>query len=168
MNMEPIFKSCFWVMLLMFALFSCKSPGSFTGNYKYESECLGSDLDGTQTLRVWGRGLTRSDGINQAQKNGIRDLLFKGIRSGNQNDDCNMRPIVNVVNARTKYQDYFDNFFADDGEFRDFILYESRSGKRLKIRRESKNSGFQKTYNTVIKVKTSGLRKKMIEDGIIK
>ena len=66
------------VLLLTSSLFmSCGTPQrQIAGNYNYETECLGVELDGSQTLRAWGSGRNRSDAVEQAKKNGIRDVMF--------------------------------------------------------------------------------------------
>ena len=42
-----------------------------------------------RTLRAWGRGKNRTDAIEQAKKNAVRDVLFKGVAA----------VVVNVVCA---------------------------------------------------------------------
>ena len=47
------------------------------GYYTIESECLGSELDGSITLRAWGTGRNRFDAVDQAKKNALREVIFK-------------------------------------------------------------------------------------------
>ena len=47
-----------------------------------EIECLGTELDGTETLRVQGKGSSKSDAIEQAKKNAVYAVIFQGIRNG--------------------------------------------------------------------------------------
>src|SRR6218665_1581249 len=96
-----------------------KKKASMAGEYKYESECMGVEGDGSQTLKAWGTGNSKNDAVEQAKKNAVRDVLFKGIRNGK--DECNVKPVINEVNAQEKYEDYFNKFFSDDGPYKNFI-----------------------------------------------
>ena len=81
--------------------------------------CLGVELDGSQTLRVQRYGLNRSDAKEQTMKNAVWAVVFDGIREGVSG--CNMRPLVTEVNARERYEDYFNVFFADGGEYKKYV-----------------------------------------------
>ena len=87
---------------------SCSSKKSIAANYSNPTECLGVELDGSQTLKAWGNGRNRQDAVDQAKKNAIRDVIFKGIRDGKS--ECNTKPLVFEVNAQDKYEDYFNVF----------------------------------------------------------
>ena len=76
-----------------------------------EIECLGTELDGTETLRVQGKGSSKSDAIEQAKKNAVYAVIFQGIRNG-ADKGCDMRPLVTEVNAREKYEEYFSSIEA--------------------------------------------------------
>ena len=65
------------LLLLVFA--GCSSKKSVSSYHSFESECLAVELDGSETLRAWGRGKNRTDAIEQAKKNAVRDVLFKGV-----------------------------------------------------------------------------------------
>ena len=93
------------VSCLAISLYSCKTPTVIDGSNAYttfETECLGVELDGTQTLRAWGTGKNKGDAIDQAKKNAVRDVIFKGITSGSS--ECNKRPLIFEVNAQEKYE----------------------------------------------------------------
>lgn len=83
------------------------------GYYTIEPECLGSELDGSVTLRSWGTGRNRFDAVDQAKKNAVRDVIFKGIRKGSS--ECNPRPLLPEVNAEMKYEDFFNRFSPTKG-----------------------------------------------------
>ena len=57
-----------------------KAQNNIAGDYAKSSECLGVELDGSQTIKSWGMGTRKIDAIEQAKKNAVRDVLFKGIR----------------------------------------------------------------------------------------
>lgn len=142
----------------------CYGQKSTSGYYNYKTECLGVELDGSQTLKAWGTGRNRPDAIEQAKKNAVRDVLFKGIMEGKQ--DCEKRPLVPEVNADKKYEDYFNKFFIDGGEYKNYIsLKDERLGIRIIGDRKATREGV--TFSVVVRVKRSELKQKLITDGIL-
>lgn len=161
--MKIILLSSFFLLLL--ALLSCSPQKKIAGNYSYKTECLGAELDGSQTLKAWGNGRNRFDAIEQAKKNAVRDVLFNGIYEGKQ--ECERKPVVTEVNAQEKHEAYFNNFFSDKGEFKNYVsLKDERIGQ--KIARDRKGARQSVTHGVVVRVLRSELKMKMIEDGIIK
>jgi hypothetical protein len=138
---------------------------STAGNYTYKTECLGVEQDGSQTLKAWGNGRNKSDAVEQAKKNAVRDVIFKGIIDGKS--DCNKKPLIFEVNAQEKYEDYFNKFFADGGEFKNYI---SLRDERIfdKLSRDKKGARESVTHGLVLRVLRAELKAKLIADGIIK
>lgn len=161
--MKSLIYSAFLFVILV--LFSCSPQKKIAGNYSYKTECLGVEMDGSQTVKVWGNGRNRWDAIEQAKKNAVKDVLFNGIYEGKQ--DCEKRPVVAEVNAQQKYETYFNKFFADDGEYKNFVsLKDERIGQ--KISRDRKGASQSVTHGVVVRVLRAELKQKMIEDGILK
>ena len=145
---------------------SCSHPQRhIAGNYTYESECLGVELDGSQTLAVWGSGRNRTDAIEQAKKNDVRDVLFKGIRAGKT--ECNIKPLLPEVNIQEKNEDYFNKFFVDGGPYTKFISDKDGSDLHYEVIKTRKQAGSQETYRVIIRVLRPELKAKMIEDKIL-
>jgi hypothetical protein len=153
--------------VFIFPLFiGCSSPQkNIAGNYTYKTECLGLELDGSQTLKAWGNGRNRLDAVEQAKKNAVNEVLFNGIYEGKQ--DCDKRPILLEVNARQNHDDYFNIFFADGGEYKNYV---SLKDERIfqKVSRDRKGARESVTHGIVVRVLRSELKKKLIQDGIIK
>lgn len=135
--------------------------------YDYEAECLGVELDGSQTLRVWGVGRNKKDAVEQAKKNAVRIVLFKGIQSGLKG--CNTRPVVSEVNAEEKYEEYFNIFFMDGGEYSKYISMkdEKRTSLFKKDKEKEKSQHFLK-YGITVRVLRNELKKRMENDNILK
>jgi hypothetical protein len=157
------------VLLGLFTLLANYSPAqhaqkNISGNYSKETECLGVEMDGSQTLKAWGFGNGKNDAIEQAKKNGVRDVLFKGIRSGK--DECNQKPLINEVNAQDKYEDYFNKFFADAGAYTKFVNMKDEPIKIGAKDRKSATEGTQ--YGIVVRILRAELKKQMITDNILK
>lgn len=127
----------------------------------FESSCLGVELDGSQTLRAWGKGSSKGDAIEQAKKNAVADVLFKGIKG---TGECNQKPLVLEVNARERYAEYFNPFFADGGEYKKFVKEESANeATRLEAKGSSINN-----YGVIVTVDREGLRRQLEADGVLK
>ncbi|MES2812837.1 MAG: hypothetical protein V4670_10250 [Bacteroidota bacterium] len=153
------------VIICLLTLTSINAQKKIAGNYGYKTECMGVELDGSVTLKAWGNGRNRADAVEQAKKNAVRDVIFKSILEGKQ--DCPKKPLITEVNAEEKYEDYFNKFFADGGEFKNFIsLKDERIGE--KISRDRKKARESVTNGLVVRVLRSELKSKLIADGIIK
>jgi len=145
---------------------SCKTnpQRNISINYTYKTECLGVDLDGSQTLKTWGNGQNKDEAIEQALKNAVRDVLFNGITNGKQ--DCNVKPVVTEVNAQDKYSDYFNKFFGVGGAYKEFV--NKKDGSKIDKMKESKQAGKRITCGVVVNVNRAALVSKMKSDGILK
>ena len=143
---------------------SCNTSNKLGAHYTYETECMGSELDGSYTLKAWGSGRSIVDAREQARKNAVRDVIFKGISKGKS--DCQIKPILMETNAYDKYRDYFNKFFADRGAFEKFVNYkDKRAGSSAKTRMRTDT---EVKYGVVVRVKRAELREKLIQDNILK
>ena len=154
-------------ILLIIILFVASTFGyakeTASAYYAYETVCLGVALDGSQILRAWGIGRTRADAKEQAKKNALNDVIFKGIRSGNE--ICDTKPLVFETNAREKYDDFFNRFFSKDGDYEKFVTY--KEGGRY-LNRSKELSRLEKKFGIVVTVYRSQLKEYLKTNGIIK
>jgi hypothetical protein len=134
------------------------------GAYTYPTECIGVELDGSQTLKAWGEGKNRKDAVEQARKNAVRDVLFKGILNGKEG--CNVKPVLPEVNVQDKNEDYFFKFFADEGPYKEFVNNQDES-LWPKIAKDKKKNGSEVTEGVIVRVLRSQLKQKMITDKIL-
>jgi len=123
--------------------------------------CLGVELDGSQTLRVQGYGRNRSDAKEQAMKNAVWAVIFDGIRDGVQG--CNMRPLVTEVNAKERYEDYFNLFFSDNGEYKKYVSL--RDTKKRSGGKSKDKLGY--AYDLTIRVLRAELKARLKADNVI-
>lgn len=124
-------------------------------------KCIGVELDGSQTLRVLGYGRNRADAKEQAMKNAVWAVIFDGIRDGVQG--CNMRPLVTEVNARERYEDYFNIFFADGGEYKKYVSLQDT--KKRSANKSKDKVGY--SYELTIRVLRSELKSRLKADNVI-
>ncbi|MDR2042224.1 MAG: hypothetical protein LBP98_07915 [Tannerella sp.] len=143
----------------------CTSRQDVSGNYSFKTECFESELDGTITVKAWGNGRNYFDACEQAGKNAVRDVIFNGITDGKS--DCHQRPLVLEVNAKQKYEDYFNRFFAGGGAYRRYV---SLRDERIdsKLWRSRKRARQSVTHGIVLRIKRADLKRQLIADGIIK
>ena len=143
--------------ILLFSLSSiAQSKQTKTASYyKYETECLEDKLDGNFIFMAWGSGSTKKEAIDQAQRNAVNDILFKGVNKST----CNVRPLILEVQAAEKYRYYVADFFNKD--YLDYISIE-------KSPKSKKKSRSQTVYGVKVKIDVEGLRNKLKSDNIIK
>lgn len=132
------------------------------GHYIIEPECLGVELDGSVTLRSWGTGRNRLDAVDQAMKNAVYHVVFKGVQKGNPS--CNFKPLLPEVNAETKYESFFNNFFDDRvGEYKKFCSWRDERVHKKKHRKGLANSEMM-TCSIIIRVLRSKLKDYLEEE----
>ncbi|NHM05895.1 hypothetical protein G4D82_01560 [Flavobacterium sp. CYK-4] len=153
------------LLALLLSVPAIQAQKKLAGNYGYKTECMGIEGDGSATVKAWGNGRNRSDAVEQAKKNAVRDVIFTGLLEGKQ--DCKQKPLIFEVNAEEKYEDYFNKFFADGGEFKNYI---SLRDERIldKLDRDRKRGRGSVTNGLILRVLRSELKAKLIADGIIK
>jgi hypothetical protein len=153
------------IILVVISFVACTPQRKIAGNYAYKTECLGMEGDGSFTLLAWGSGRNRFDAVEQAKKNAVRDVIFKGILEGK--GQCDNKPLIIEVNAQEKYQDYFVKFFVDKGPYLNFVTLKD---ERIddKITRDRQGASKDVTNSVVVRVKRYDLRQQLIKDGILK
>ncbi len=129
---------------------------------KEKIECLGVEGDGSQTLRVTGTGRNVIDAKEQAKKDAVMAVIFDGIRSGM--NGCDSRPLIQEMDARDKYEEYFNIFFMDHGEYLKYVTTEDR---RILSNSTQVNKYFRNMRLTV-RVLRSELKQRLIDDGVIR
>lgn len=156
-------KRLFFLSIITLFLVACGTTKStaYTSYMNYETQCLGVELDGSQTLLAWGEGKDKADAEEQAKKNAVRDVIFRGIRAGKS--DCTKPPLVNVPNAQQRYEDYFNTFFTDGGDYKKYISLEDR--KRRSGDMEHYQYGEKRSV--IVRVLRSELKKRLQDDGIL-
>ena len=160
-----IISSILSLVLMVVFFVSCTPQRKIAGNYTYKTECLGMEGDGSMTLLAWGSGRNRFDAVEQAKKNAVRDVIFKGIMDGK--GQCENRPLVPEVNANQKYEEYFVKFFVDKGPYLNFV---SLKDERIddKVTRDRQGASKDVTNSVVVRVKRYELKQQFIKDGILK
>lgn len=152
------------VVLHALAFNSCRTDTKIVNTAatsEFGAQNLGANLDGTVTLRAWGHGYNKAHAIENARKEAVRQIIFKGfIGTG----DGNIRPLLNEVNAEERYQYYFTKFFSDGGEYTNYVSVRDQN-RKSGIKSKSKT---QEQWGCVVTVNRLALEEKLIKDGILK
>jgi hypothetical protein len=131
--------------------------------YTYETKCMGTEMDGSLTLEAWGKGRNYKDATEQAKKNAVRDVILRGIKAGD--GGCNRDPLIISPKAESRYEDYFAVFFADGGEYLEFVSTKDER-VRNKVKRNKKKTKQMQQRMVVVRVDRLALKKKLKEDAI--
>ncbi len=155
-----------WAVIALITVLAACGTQKTQAYYDYESKVIGTELDGSYTIRAWGRARNAMDADAQARRTAVYDVIFNQIQiaSGTAPTTSGMlKPLLMEVNAKTKYEDYFNAFFADGGEFEKYC---SMKDKRLFSTKYQKTDA-QTQAQVTVRVYRSKLKAKLIEDGIL-
>ncbi len=134
-----------------------------TQTWRYEIEALNEvGVQGTCLVKVWTYSKKIVTATEQAKKNAVHGLLFKGY-AGSQRIPFR-EPIINNINAEVEYAEFFKSFFSDGGKF---MKYVNVSGDAISAQ-DVYQVGKEYKVGVIVSVNIEGLRKDMEEAGIIK
>ena len=123
------------------------------------------ELDGSVTIQVSGQGRYQKDAMDQARKNAVYNVVFKGMKMEDQNSII-VKPLIYEVNAAEKYASFFNSFFADGGDYVNFVtMHDRRVGTSTKTKNKKDK---QVGWTTTVRVLRPQLEAFLIERGIIK
>lgn len=155
-------KKLLFLAAITLLIASCGSQKSQT-YYDYKTMLIGTELDGSYTLRSWGRARNAADAYVQAHKQAVYDIVFTGVQPASGNLQA-LKPLLLEVNAKEKYEDYFNAFFADHGAYTKFS---SIKEKRVFTTRYDRTNT-QTTSETTVCVWRAKLKQQLIDDNILK
>jgi serine/threonine protein phosphatase PrpC len=140
-----------------------KTP-AISGYYEYNTECIGTSRDGFQVVKTWGTGLNHNQAVFNARKNAVDDIIFKGIRDGK--GGCQVSPLVSNPNLKRDHQAYFNDFYASNGAFQDFVT--DPTGRWIdRALKENPLSDGNTAYEVLVEVDVRGLRAFLINQNFI-
>lgn len=142
-----------------------KQADKDTHEWKYELECAGVGLEGTYLVKVWTYSANPTIALEQAKKNAVHGVIFKGVSGGAQG--CMPQPpLSNSSNLEQEKQVFFQDFFAEGGKYLKFVNLtaegEIAAGDVLRITRKEYKVG------VVITVNKSLLQKDLIDAGVLR
>ena len=136
---------------------SNKAP--YMQHVKYELECAGNGVQGTYLVRVWTYSKKQKDAQAACPRNAVHGVIFLGFDGG---DGCiGQKALVPNRNAETEYQDFFNAFFSDNGDYRNYVSVVAGSELCEKV-------GRQYRAGVIVAIQKDDLRSALIAAGIIK
>ncbi|MGI6477845.1 MAG: hypothetical protein ACOX0M_00200 [Salinivirgaceae bacterium] len=135
----------------------------YGSKYNVEIETLGVGNDGTKLFKVWGYGKKVNDAVFEAKRNAISAAIFKGIPAGR---GASPTPALTTeVDAETKHQEFFDEFFKDGGKYLQYVNLsgdgEPREADKIKMKKGYK-------VGVAVSINHTALRKYLEEKGVIR
>ena len=130
--------------------------------YDKPSQVLRANFDGSYVIRVQVRSKDAVTAFTDAQRKAVQEVIFDGVKSAS-NGISDLKPLCFDMNAREKYEDYWNAFFSDKGPWTQFASYKDRRAVTTGYERD----GRQMVETGTVTVDRAGLKKKLIEDGII-
>ncbi len=138
----------------------------------YEIKCEGVGTEGIYLVKVFSYSKDKNLAIEQAKKNAIRGVIFRGIPPGERG--CIAQPpLVRDSNLEEQSNDYFTSFFSTGGKYSKFIDLTTEGAVKAEDRFVLSGKGFGlrgKVYKigVVVSVNKKLLRKELQDAGIIK
>ncbi len=130
-----------------------------TENFRYELECAGNAVQGNYLVKVWSYSRKPAVAMEQCKKNAVHGVIFKGFTGAN---GCvSQRALASNPGVETEFEDYFDSFFSDGGEYLKYVQLTSGSKEVIKLKREYK-------VGVTVTVQKDQLRKALEHAGVIK
>ncbi len=162
----------FNMLILLLVLFSIegicqarKKADKETIQWRYEIECVGTGTQGTYLIKVWSYSKKPHVALEQAKKNSIHGVIFKGFAGGGQGCSS-QKPLARNPNIEQEKAVFFKDFFADGGKYMKFVSSSTDgavgAGDVLKVGKNEYKVGL------VVSVQKDLLRKDLEAAGIIR
>ena len=134
--------------------------------WRYEIQCAGIGADGYYLIKVFTYSNKKKLPMEQAKKNAVHGILFKGFPGDNTIGCGTQKPICTNPNIEFEKKEFFDTFFADGGGTYMKFVADSSDGHIdpndcTKVGREYK-------VGVLVSVNKAELRKYLEAAGIIR
>ena len=142
-----------------------KKADKATAKWEYEIECMGTGTQGSYLIKVWSFSKKPHVALEQAKKNAVHGVLFKGFTGGG-NGCRSQKPLSSNPNLDQEKSGWFKDFFADGGKYMKFVALTNNGavgpGDRIKIKKVGYKVG------VIVSVRKDELRKDLENSGILK
>lgn len=136
--------------------------GRFNAQYNYEVETVGVGTEGTKALKVWAYGKSVNAAIQMAKKCAVAACIYRGLPASTY---ALATPAL-CSNPGDEWDDYFDDFFRDGGQYLNYVNLTSDGVPSGQDRLKLKGGGYK--VGIYVQVLYDRLRKDMEAKGIIK
>jgi len=149
----------------LFLTFAQKKEDKRTMEWRYEVECAGVSPDGTYIIKVFTYSKKANFPYEQAKKNAVHGVLFKGVPGSKENNCATQKPLCLNPNIEFEKKEFFETFFQDGGKYMKYVFDSSNgniaSGDVMKVGKEYK-------VGVLVTVSKDMLRKDLEEAGILR
>lgn len=136
-----------------------------TRDWRYEIECVGTGTDGHSLIKVWSYSKRPDVAAEQAKKNAIHGIIFKGVPAG-ERGCVSQPPLARSSNLEQEKEAFFNDFFREGGKYQKFADLTTNGAiaaeDRLRIKRREYKIG------VIISVNKTLLRQDLEDAGIIR
>ena len=139
-------------LALLFITSSCNRRTT-SAYYNWETIFIKSEFGGSEVYKYYAGGKNKSESIEQAEVDVLKNLIFKGISSS-----PDPRPFIFEVNAEEKYRDFFNNFFSEKGDYKNFVELYRQGNLNVNDRLKTGRRNDRKKKGIEILVKRAELR----------
>lgn len=134
-----------------------------TKEWRYEIQCAGVGHDGTYLVKVWSYSKKGNVAIEQAKKNAVHGVIFKGFTGG---DGCAaQKAMISNPNVEAEKKEFFDLFFEDGGKY---MKYVSVSTDGHISAEDRKKVGKEYKVGIIVSVMKDALRKDLESAGVVR
>lgn len=155
------------LLTIVLALLVCLSASAdkkdkkATQAYKYEIEKIeaGSSASGVQAVYVQSYMKTLSNADQVCRRNAVHGVIFKGYSGRGDYHPA----LASEPTAQEDHKEFFDAFFAENGDYNKYIASTSASGPQYA---KIKKIGYK--VGLVVYVNVAALRKDLEKAGVIK
>ena len=119
-------------------------------------------MDGSCVIRVSAKDRNAAKSMLEARKMAVYEVVFNGVPSATATVNS-LKPLILEVNAKDKYQGWFNNFISS-GEYKKYISVEDKRVASTDFLRNQQR--VQCVTNVTVYV--PALKDKLREDNIIK
>lgn len=154
-------KLTLFLAALALAFAGC-GPKRSQAYYDKPSQVLSATAEGTYIIRVQVRAKDAVVAFTEAQRKVVKEIIFDGVKAANSGM-TDLKPLCFDLNAREKYEDYWNAFFSDNGPWKEFTSYKDRRATSTRYERD----GRLMVETGTVTVDRAGIKKKLQEDGII-
>ncbi len=154
-----------FVLCMSLCLSGQKREDKRTMEWRYELQCAGVGGEGNYLIKVFTYSKKSNFPYEQAKKNAVHGILFKGVASDRQMKCAEIRPMISDLEAEQKHQAYFETFFENGGKYMKFV---SNSTNGMLDPKDVMKVGKEYKIGVLVTVSKDLLRKELEAAGIIR
>ena len=140
-----------------------KKANKDTNEWRYQIEAVSTGVQGTYMIKVWSYSKKPDIAIEQAQKNAVHGIIFKGFEG--IPGVPGQKSLTSNPNLLDEHADFFDAFFADGGKYKKFVSLTTDGAIDAEDRRKV---GKEYKIGVVVTVLKDALRADLESAGILK